>query len=435
MAAGVEPGDRVAIWAPNASSSSSPRSASSAPARGWCRQHPLQRRRSRVRAEEERRPLLFTVTTSSASTTSSCCATPTPSSPPCADVIVCRRPARRARETSPSSWPRGDAVDEDDRRHAIDAIDGDDVADIMFTSGTTGRPKGVLLTHAQSLRAFEAVGRALRHREGDRDLIVPAVLPLLRLQGGVDALPHDRRDRAAGGHLRTGRGAAHHRAGAGERDQRATDTLVVDPRPSRHGAHRPLVAAHRASSAPLRTRPSSSAACSPSSPFEHLSTGYGLTEATAMCSITRPGDSPDTIATWNCGTPVDDIEIRIVDDDGDDVEVGTPGELLIRGLQRDARLLRRSGRDAPRRSSPTAGCTPATSRSPTTTATSGSSTGRRTSTSPAGSTCHRRRWKATCSRDDRLAEVAVVGIPDERMGEVGVAFVVPRPECRSRPKR
>ncbi len=29
-------------------------------------------------------------------------------------------------------------------------------------------------------------------------------------------------------------------------------------------------------------------------------------------------------------------------------------------------------------------------------------------------------------RDDRIAEVAVIGIPDERMGEVGAAFVVPR---------
>ena len=55
-------------------------------------------------------------------------------------------------------------------------------------------------------------------------------------------------------------------------------------------------------------------------PVEHISTGYGLTEATAMCSITRPGDSPDTISTWNGGTPVDDIEIRIVDDAGDDVD-------------------------------------------------------------------------------------------------------------------
>ena len=29
-------------------------------------------------------------------------------------------------------------------------------------------------------------------------------------------------------------------------------------------------------------------------------------------------------------------------------------------------------------------------------------------------------------RDDRLAEVAVIGVPDDRLGEVGVAFVVPR---------
>jgi len=30
-------------------------------------------------------------------------------------------------------------------------------------------------------------------------------------------------------------------------------------------------------------------------------------------------------------------------------------------------------------------------------------------------------------RNDAIAQVAVIGIPDDRMGEVGMAFVVPRP--------
>jgi hypothetical protein len=66
-------------------------------------------------------------------------------------------------------------------------------------------------------------------------------------------------------------------------------------------------------------------------PFRRVTTGNGLTDASAMCSITRPDDPPDYVSDWNGGAPLADIRVKVVDDDGDGVPAGRPGELLIRG--------------------------------------------------------------------------------------------------------
>jgi HIP---CoA ligase len=56
---------------------------------------------------------------------------------------------------------------------AINAIGPESLSDIMFTFGTTGHPKGVQLTHGQSLRAHGFYAMLMQFRPGDRYLIIP----------------------------------------------------------------------------------------------------------------------------------------------------------------------------------------------------------------------------------------------------------------------
>ncbi|MGY1437956.1 AMP-binding protein [Streptomyces reniochalinae] len=65
------------------------------------------------------------------------------------------------------------------------AVTPDDLCDILYTSGTTGRPKGVEITHGQTLEAFTAWARAVGLREGDRYLLVNPFFHTFGYKAGV----------------------------------------------------------------------------------------------------------------------------------------------------------------------------------------------------------------------------------------------------------
>jgi acyl-CoA synthetase (AMP-forming)/AMP-acid ligase II len=59
--------------------------------------------------------------------------------------------------------------------------------------------------------------------------------------------------------------------------------------------------------------------------------GYGLTENHALVALTLPDDPPDVVAT-TVGRVVAGLELRVVDDEGEEVPTGQRGELLVRGF-------------------------------------------------------------------------------------------------------
>jgi acyl-CoA synthetase (AMP-forming)/AMP-acid ligase II len=158
--------------------------------------------------------------------------------------------------------------------------------------------------------------------------------------------------------------------------------------------------------------------------FETILTAYGLTESTGVVSMCRPEDDAETIATTS-GCAIPDVEVRAIDSENRQVAPGEPGEIVVRGYN----VMQGYYED------------------PTATAEAIDADGW-LHTGDIGVMDERGYVKITDRTKDMfivggfnaypaeiesellthpsVAQAAVVGIPDDRMGEVGCAFVVPR---------
>src|ERR1700761_7778432 len=203
---------------------------------------------------------------------------------------------------------------------------GSDTAVILYTSGTTGRPKGAELTHANLRRNVEVMTRIFSI--GPEDVVLGA-LPLFHAFGQTCAL---NAAVAAGACL-----SLIPRFDAG----RALDIIerdrvnVFEGVPTMYSA---LLAAPDAADRDvscLRLCVSGGAAL----PVEVLRAfertfdcvvleGYGLSETSPVASFNHPDRErkPGSI-----GTPIDGVEMKVVDETGDEVPAGEVGEIVIRG--------------------------------------------------------------------------------------------------------
>ena len=309
-----------------------------------------------------------------------------------------------------------------DHTAAEEALTADDPSDVIFTSGTTGRPKGALLTHGSSTRTYTAWSDAVGLRHGDRYLVVYPFFHCAGLKSAVLACVL--------------RGAT-----IVPCPVFAVDTvmnLVQDERvtmlPGPPSLYQSLLNADLSAydRSSLRLAVTGAAAVPvelvrrmrDELGFASVVTAYGLTETTGTVTACRHDDPIEVIANTS-GRPIPGMEVRIVDRSGREVPAGEPGEVLARGF-----AVMRGYYGDPDATAATID------------ADGWLRTGDIGVLDPAGTLRITDRIKDmfivggfnaypaeienVLLGHEGVAAVAVVGAPDERLGEVGYAFVVPR---------
>ena len=294
---------------------------------------------------------------------------------------------------------------------------GDDVSDVIFTSGTTGRPKGAMMNHAQTLRMYEEWATLADLREGDRYLMINPYFHTFGLKAGLVA-----------SFLR---GATMLPVAVFDIDRVveliAAERVTMLPGPPTL-YHSLLTVGDKSKLSTLRAGVTGAADIPvelvrrilDELPFQTLMTGYGLTEA-GNVTLSRPGDSSEDVAT-TAGLPCEDVEVRVADD----------GEVLVRGYSVMQGYL----------DDPAATDEAIDADGWLHTGDLGEFTdsgrlrivGRKKDMFIVGGfNAYPAEIEGFLLEHPAVAQVAVIGIPDDRMGQVGKAFVVARSDVDDPP--
>ncbi len=429
IAAGVGPGDRVAIWGPNGLA--------------WivaalgahCAGAALVPINTRFKGEEaawllsaSNAPLLLTTVgfldTDPVGMLASA-ETPLPDLRRIALLPGSRAPKQASDVAPVEAWSdfltRGDEVDAAAAAARRESVRPTDPSDVLFTSGTTGRPKGVVMNHGQTVRLFREWSDYAGLEPGDRYLIVNPFFHmfgykagwLAGLMRGATIFPVSVFDVPAVLSL----------------IERERITFLPGP-PTLYRSILDYPDRRKFDLGSLRVAVTG-AADIPATlieemraelPFRSVFASYGLTEA-GTCTGSRPDDDAETVAT-TVGRAMPGFEIVVADADGRELPRGEVGELLVRshGVMQgylddpeataaaiDARGFLHTGDLA---TMDERGVVRIVGRL-------------KDMILVGGFNVYPAEVENALLRHPTVGQVAVVGLPDARLGEVPVAYVVP----------
>lgn len=338
--------------------------------------------------------------------------------------IVVLRDARTGDTNWQSFLERAGQVSVEQVDERARAVTPDNRMDVMFTSGTTGNPKGVITTHGQNLRVIDQWCERMAISPEDRYLVVNPFFHAFGYKVGW-----------LGGLLR-GCAVLPHAVFDADTVMRRIDhdRISVLPGPPTlfislldQGDEQGLDLSS------LRATITGAAAVAPSLidrirnelGFDIVLTGYGLTESCGIVSLCRTDDDAETIVS-TIGEPIPDTEVAIADtESGRHLGANEPGEIVVRGYNVMAGYL-----DDPEATAEAIdddgwlhtgdigllderGYLKITDRL-------------KDMYIAGGFNCYPAEIENIMTGHPAVAQVAVIGVPDERLGEVGKAFVVPR---------
>jgi HIP---CoA ligase len=328
----------------------------------------------------------------------------------------------------PEGWDaflaRGDtpaALAAADRQAA--RVEPDDWLDLLFTSGTTGKPKGVRTTHRTTVRSYRYYATNLGIGLGDRYLLVNPLFHSFGSKAGVVAsltvgatvFPVPVFDPPAAADL-----IARERITVFPGPPTIYHALLQlpDDKRSELGSLRLAVTGAAAVPVELLRRMSSELG------FDVVLTAYGLAEAAGLVTMCRAGDPMEVVSSTS-GRAIPDVEVATVDSTGRPVPAGEAGEVVVRGYP----VMDGYFED------PAATAEAIDSEGWLHTGDVGvldSEGGLRITDRikdmyiVGGFNAYPAEIEDALMAAPGVAQVAVVGVPDDRLGEVGQAFVVAR---------
>ncbi|MFF1923138.1 FadD3 family acyl-CoA ligase [Streptomyces sp. NPDC058221] len=303
------------------------------------------------------------------------------------------------------------------------AVHPDDPSDLLFTSGTTGRPKGALSTHRQNLTTYRAWSSRTGVTGDDRYLIINPLFHCFGYKAGVLAC------------LLRGAAMILHPVFDVQRVLHTVEAERITVLPGPPTIYTELLDApgrDRFDLTSLRLAVTGSAVVPVAlvrrmraELFPEVLTAYGLTESCGTVSACSTADDDETVALTS-GRPIDGVEVRVGGPGGASLPTGQDGEILVRGYNVMLGYM----------DDPAANSEAVDADGWLATGDVGHLdahgnlviTGRLKDMFVVGGfNVYPAEVEQVLAGHEAVAESVVVGIPDARLGEVGRAYVTPRP--------